>query len=876
MRDLSVTVVSPNSATTPSLSQSNSHINAITLSIKIATHITMDELAEFLKFRTGWNLRTSELIKLYSRYYDDHTKSIDYNKLMIDFREGILIKETSNFLDSAALSKQKRHLTFDQVIDTIYQAISHRIECLKGEDKLKKAYLLLGESRSAVVTRAQLKAACQGRLSIFFNDSEINEIFTHLDNNREGVVNTRQLINCILKRSSESKDMSLPIGYGLNDRKYKTRKNTYEDNQEANITYDKQFRGLNAPDPVHCRAYSIEEVESFIADRIFERSNLNDTMVKTTMKLFGDGENISNAYHHITLDMLRYTLWKRLKMNITDEDIMRFFRKYAKPPGYSSILMFDFIEGIVKKRSLNEPLLDNRGQDDKQTRNKLMASLQQNATLESFLILLRQKINDMINRESRAPHYLLGANHRMTETQTKEFLRQKLHIDLDQLPREFIEEFHQEYRVNGLIDIKRVMTEAMSIREEKVRGAAFADAIGVLPQQTLLNGALVTVDRMPSSLSKARMSPEKIEELIYSKCIERLKNEHPHASLHKMFREAGSGDSFSTDSRTITRRGLRTVFSKFDIIMSEIEFDAFFAKHDRGDGKIDTHFFLKCIMPPMDVDSNPFTPKDPATVKMEMNLAHVMEDMTGKRREVSYLNGIQHTRVEGDFLRSLKPPSFHGNGSKSNPLLASPRAHLHEETPLAVMTATAVAEDEDPATYNEQLKYADSLVKAMRDLPALAQQSPSQFSPSAPSDPMPSSHGHGPRRTFSAASVQSPNAVGGHAETPQKQQQQQQAAVKEMQSPSAASHQHADNKKARPKSANAALRPSSHQAQAHAHHGESNQGSDDRQYRLQQSEHLLALAEAYAQSAGASINNNNQHHGFVSYLSALFSICCYS
>lgn len=739
----------------------------------------MEELSDFLKARTGWNIGTTELVRLHAKYFDEARQAIDYNRLMDDIRDGVDIKERSNYLDAEAISKQKRYLKFDQIIDLLHSKILTRIETLRGENQLKKAYLLLGESRSPVVTRQQLKIACQSRLSVFLNDNEIEEVFKQLDKDREGTINIRQLISLVLKRESETANMSIVMN--SSDKKHRTRSVANDDNQNASITYDKKFKDLVPPDPARCRMFTMQEVEDFIFDRIFERSNLNDNLLKTTTKLFGDGE-ITSGYHTITLDMMRYTLWKRLKMNISDEDVQKFFKKHAKGPN-GTILLFDFIEAIISRRQTNTPLLDDRTHVDKGDRHKLSATMQENHNIEYFLIYVRKKLNDMINRESRAPHYLLHGNTRMTENQAKDFLRGRLGVDLDDtnvFPPYLKAMVLQEYRSNSLIDTKRILLEAMAIKEERVRGAD--ELVGTLPNQTLLNGATVSVDRMPAALARARMTPDKIEEMIYQKCTERLKNDHPHASLHKMFREQDG------DPRVITRKGMRTVFHKFDIVMSPEEFDEFYAKYDRGDGKIDIHYFLKSLMPPVDVDISPFVPKDPAKVKTETALSQVMEELTGRRHEVSWLNGPTSARTQPEFLQSLKPssasmtmlprrPSTSGgqgvgnnnsnttsnsnnnNGStaslatvqsnSSSPRLGSAPRHkslsilqaasasqqpnwnpnsavdpLHDDN-RSVSTASTAATPTVPvstAGLTEQIHFAEALLKALKDLPAYKQQ----------------------------------------------------------------------------------------------------------------------------------------------------------
>lgn len=522
----------------------------------------------------------------------------------------------------------------------------------------------------------------------------------------------------------------------------------------------------------------------------------------------------------------------------------------------------------------------------------------------------------------------------MTIPQCKEFLKVRLLLDLDELPRPVIEEIETKYYNNGLVDIKLMLLEAMSLKEEKVRDA---DEIrgNSLATQTLLNGALVSVDRMPSSLSKSSMTPERIEEIIYLKCTERLKNEQPHASLHKMFR-----DPDSADSRVITKNGMRNVFSKFDIIMSHEEFDRFFAKHDRGDGKIDIHTLLHCLMPPLNADANPFTPKDPAVVKMEFKLSQVVEEMTGRRREVSNLNGPQFTRVENDFLQMLNPnPSvplpFSYVNNESNdpgsysrqiemdrikaaqesytrtrelkaPVRRNPITHepissadapnssrpgsdraeypvaMNDTIPLQHQQLLAAAGDgsasnstsrtqsrgnpllaqptqlteammqahpsEAQSLADQRLAYADTLMKAMKDLSELT--SP-QTSPTKPLSANRPKTAPAPARRHSTSS----------------KQHQQHRNNQETQSPAQTpATSYTAPEPSRPKSA-ASERPAV---------------VNDDQYRLQQSQHLFALAEAYAQQARRAdgvqeVNDPNPHlHHFTLIKASLTANPCVS
>lgn len=558
----------------------------------------------------------------------------------------------------------------------------------------------------------------------------------------------------------------------------------------------------------------------------------------------------------------------------------------------------------------------------------------------------------------------------MTEKQAKDFLRNRLDVDLDNnsvVPSHVRDAVLVEYSVHGLVDIKRMLLEAMAIKEGRVRNNE--DMVGSLPSQTLIQGATVSVDCMPTCLQKSTLSPEKIEELIFLKCTERLKNDHPHASLHKMFRESDG------DPRTITRKGMRAVFHRFDILMAPAEFDAFYAKHDRGDGKIDVHSFLKVIMPAVNPDVNPFVPKDPTRVKMETTLSHVLAEMTGRRHDVSRLNGPTMTRSEQGFLQELQlehPPSVSStapsapamvpsrpatatelntrlnSGTHSRPQSARsrnhhpasetqshvqqphpPQHHYHHKSTSSIAqstsnsswnplssVATAVPDNHayDPllddtasvitsttsrsqyspqkpaqrpksasaasrpvssAPSQHQQDFASTLLQALQHFQlhqthdasqqrpqsaASAKPTTSTFVPSAPLSPPPSSHQSqrpasassafgGGRRIVSATSKSSVN----HPSNQDDEDEVRTVAT------SVTTEKYRDRASQRPHTASAAISASSrapyndhtvpHSANgiSHAHH---EIDTSESSYHLQQSEKLLALAEAYARATG--------------------------
>lgn len=249
----------------------------------------------------------------------------------------------------------------------------------------------------------------------------------------------------------------------------------------------------------------------------------------------------------------------------------------------------------------------------------------------------------------------------MTAEQARLYFRKKLLFDIESFSADLVSQVLRAYTVNNLVDVKRILTEAMSIKDTAATTACTTSAAATegsvkedfLIPQTLLNGATVTVTKMPSALQQGHQSPEEIESILRTKCNERSKDSHPHASLYKLFRDNGA------DTRAITRQGMHKLLIQLDIITNDRDFDAFFAKHDRGDGSIDIHAFLKRLLPPESADSDPYVPKDATALHKELVFTQALRQVTGYQREVGNLNGTTNFRLDKDFLdevgRAVKP-----------------------------------------------------------------------------------------------------------------------------------------------------------------------------------------------------------------------------
>jgi hypothetical protein len=190
-------------------------------------------------------LSNPEILQLYVNYLDEATNTVDYERLYRDLKNGI--KEEGDFdfcLYQEGKQRKKKgspSLTYEEIITSLHARIASKIDCLVGRDYLKKIYLLLSESRSASVTRAQLKSACHHRLSLFFRDQDVEVIFQKLDVNNEGAVNTTSLIKEIMKREKKH-EVTLLIGDSHSNTKRVAI--DHNANEAARITYDNKFLNL--------------------------------------------------------------------------------------------------------------------------------------------------------------------------------------------------------------------------------------------------------------------------------------------------------------------------------------------------------------------------------------------------------------------------------------------------------------------------------------------------------------------------------------------------------------------------------------------------------------------------------------------------------
>lgn len=457
--------------------------------------------------KMGLNLKDTEAKAILTKYHQErqttNDSSFNQEKFLLDLNRGLDLMKTSrkaneddlhrpdllddvigpkDNLDSNRRAKEGtpnvssikgnvHNSYFMKIILFIKKAILARSVSLKGENVFRNSFRLLSECRSPLLTRSQLKGACQYRLNVALTDKQINLVFNELDPMNSGTLKTRQLISVMFPNQDDGSGqfgMSLQIPVEIR-KKVENQMQSWVKNQDAHVTYDHKFSGLTAPDKgsaIHLA--SIQELEAKILDKIFERSHLGANMIQSLIRYFSDARDKSDK-SGISRDQMRFTLWKTFQLNVSDSDIEKLFKKYDVMRS-GKIPMDTFIDAIIKGHALNEPLLEDpsKATDSKLLRTGVVTG-DQSSTIKSkdlkeFLQFIRQKFHDLINQDGRAPHYLLQCSSRMTDDQAVTFLKTKLNVDVN---KEFMKELSILYNCKGLFDMKLLIRDAMA---EECRG----------------------------------------------------------------------------------------------------------------------------------------------------------------------------------------------------------------------------------------------------------------------------------------------------------------------------------------------------------------------------------------------------------------------
>lgn len=259
---------------------------------------------------------------------------------------------------------------------------------------MKKIYWLLSESRSSVITKPQLRKSCQFRLDLTLEDREVDLIFCALDPLRTGVIKARDLVRTLMQHTTV-RGLSLNVGASSGESHAQTLRVT--GNEAARISYDNQYLNLTPPDPAECRLYSVWDLENVIRDKITEQSSQANNKAKTARKLFGNGGHHAGDLS-ISMDQLRFTFWKRFRLDVSDADLQRFFAKYQQKQkqqqqqkGEQGVIMLSVLmDGLFKESEgvATSPLQEDNSLN-KQLQAELSLHIEQNNSLEAFFQSLR-------------------------------------------------------------------------------------------------------------------------------------------------------------------------------------------------------------------------------------------------------------------------------------------------------------------------------------------------------------------------------------------------------------------------------------------------------------------------------------------------------
>lgn len=160
---------------------------------------------------------------------------------------------------------------------------------------------------------------------------------------------------------------------------------------------------------------------------------------------------------------MKYTIWKKLMIYATTSLIETLFKKYD-PYNTGYVDLNNFADGVIAKTIKYKPLVEETGNKfamkikngDAQTRFGQVY----NPLLVSFLEHMRSKIKQYINNTSCSPAYLSNATNRMNSTQAKKFLEDNFKVVVGE---NVMKEIINEYDDNGLLDMRRLLKDAMIV-----------------------------------------------------------------------------------------------------------------------------------------------------------------------------------------------------------------------------------------------------------------------------------------------------------------------------------------------------------------------------------------------------------------------------
>jgi hypothetical protein len=322
----------------------------------------MDEFSSVLKNQTGLVFTPDEVNKLFHHYFNSGTCSVDYAQLYRDIKEGLADSEESTVgitPRGGAFKGSKQKVvdirSYDQIMQLLNDAVEVKANNLPGQNHTKKLYSMLSSNHSPKSTKSQLKKACSARFGLEMTDRDIDEIFKKLDCQNTGTILIKNLISDIAKKKERTGDefLSVVSDTPITSPRPMHRGGHYED---ARLSYDNKIMNLTAPNASNCRVYSVWELEHLIHDKIYDLRSSSDNAAKAANKLFSSGGRHFGD-PQISWDQLCYTLWQKMRLEVSERDIERLFQKYQQG---GVIYMSNLMDGVIRRLEEQEeqPLLE--------------------------------------------------------------------------------------------------------------------------------------------------------------------------------------------------------------------------------------------------------------------------------------------------------------------------------------------------------------------------------------------------------------------------------------------------------------------------------------------------------------------------------------
>ena len=391
----------------------------------------MDSLAEKVKEILGVQLTLNELKRLTARFTNtthgfDETSFISSLKNIVHnhpvkesnssirlndktFSQSNSTKYLNKGIETAYTECQSNN--FDSIIKDINLAISQRSIHIKEGGLVRKAYLLLCKCRSSTLTRQQFVETCLYSLFLKLSSEQVDIVFNKLDHKNEGKIFVRDVIESIFSGDTNVMGDFSSI-MDSNIKRQIDIKSTCSDhvaNENAKIGYDSKVIGLSEPSNDLIINMNLDDLFLLVYQKLLEKSTPGTTLVQTLSRLFCDTNRSSGEFSGITMDQIKFTLWKRLNIQVSTDLIQQIFDKFDIH-NTGSLPFHVLVDLILKKNSKSEGLIPDIASisaEFKRVSVNKDVIFDYGQTIMDFLNFLRRKIRDITNQESRAPHLLL-------------------------------------------------------------------------------------------------------------------------------------------------------------------------------------------------------------------------------------------------------------------------------------------------------------------------------------------------------------------------------------------------------------------------------------------------------------------------------------